>query len=236
MRMFTRIRQARLNFSVFGLSLLLLQGCVSMETVPEHALNVNVGEKTVETPKQNGVYHKVSKKETIWKIAKTYDVTISEIVESNNIPDMAKIEVDQLVFIPGAVKVRDVVPGNEGKKEDFAWPIKGKIIGYFNQRNNQILSRGIDIKASRGDIVKASRSGKVVFADYLPGQSFMVIIDHQDGYYTVYSKNAKLLVKYGDHVNKSDSIAHVGEQDQLAYLHFQIRKNNKADNPLYYLP
>ncbi|MGE0269078.1 MAG: peptidoglycan DD-metalloendopeptidase family protein [Candidatus Omnitrophota bacterium] len=229
----TNRSQLNVSFLAVGISILMLGGgCVSMETVPEYAVNV----KEIEPPKSNGIYHKVSKKETIWKIAKAYDVTISEIIESNNIPDMAKIEVDQLVFIPGAVKTREVLFSHEGKKEDFAWPIKGKIIGYFNQRNTQILSHGVDIKAARGDIVKASRSGKVVFADYLPGQSYMVIIDHQDGFYTVYSKNAKLLVKYGDHVNKSDSIAHVGEQDQLAYLHFEIRKNNKADNPLYYLP
>lgn len=209
-----------------------LGGCMTVDTVPYHV----VTDKEINLPKPKGIYHKVNKKETIWRIARTYDVTITEIVESNNIPNIAKIEVDQLVFIPGADREREVLTSGEDKKYDFAWPIKGKILRYFHQRTNDILSRGIDIKANRGDIVKASRSGKVVFSDYLPGQGYMVIIDHEDSFYTVYSKNAKLLVKYGDLVNKSDPIAQVGEQDQLAYLHFQIRKQNKEDNPLYYLP
>ncbi|MBP9853481.1 MAG: peptidoglycan DD-metalloendopeptidase family protein [Candidatus Omnitrophica bacterium] len=225
---------SRFNFFVLAATILILSGCASMETLPPDAI-VLTQPPPISKPKGN--YHKVKKKETIYTIAKMYNVTTDDIVKSNNIPDMGKIEVDQLILIPdGASKTKVVYNESSGKKEDFAWPVKGKIVGYFNKRNNEVLSKGIDIKVTRGETVKAARSGKVVFADYLPGQSYMIIIDHQDGFHTVYSKNAKLLVKYGDVVKKADPIANVGEQQQLASLHFEIRKNKYADNPLYYLP
>ncbi|MCA9393306.1 MAG: peptidoglycan DD-metalloendopeptidase family protein [Candidatus Omnitrophica bacterium] len=187
--------------------------------------------------KPEGIYHKVNKKETIWRIAKAYNVTIDEIVRSNNIPNIAEIEVNQLVFIPGADAVKEIYIDDEETKDDFVWPLRGQVIHYFHQkRKDGIASPGIDIKAQRGEVVRAARSGKVVLADYIPGQAYTVVIDHQDGFYSVYAKNAEVLVKLGDYVFKHDPIARVGEHDRLAYLHFQIRKNDKGDNPLYYLP
>lgn len=243
----------------------MITGCASFETLPSESLGYEDGydyntdviypnETGVNSdydkiaaldttsltlpPKPKGVYHKVTKKETLWRIAKTYNKSIKEIIESNNIPNVAQIEVNQLVFIPGATEVKKVQFNNATSADNgnFVWPLKGKILTHFHAKREGGVSRGIDIKARQGDIVKASRSGEVVFADYLPGQGHMIILDHADGFYTVYSRNAELLVGLGDRVNKNQPIAHVGQLDRLAYLHFQIRKNDKEDNPLYYLP
>ncbi|MCA9408016.1 MAG: M23 family metallopeptidase, partial [Candidatus Omnitrophica bacterium] len=91
-------------------------------------------------------------------------------------------------------------------------------------------------KAKAGEFVKASRSGTVVFADYLTGYGNTLILDHQDDFYTVYSKNSKLLVRLGDVVKRNDPISEVDKNENLAFLHFQIRKNAKEENPLFYLP
>lgn len=187
-------------------------------------------------PEKKGVYHKISRGETIWRIAKTYDVDINDIIEGNNIPDVAQIEINQLIFIPGAEKVLDIVFDTKHTQKEFIWPIKGKVVKYFNQQTGARLSKGIDIKAHVGDLVKASRSGRVVFSDYLSGYGKTIVLDHNDGFYTVYAQNAKLLVKLDDYVFKNKSIAHVGGDQDLAYLHFQVRKNAVEDNPLYYLP
>ena len=92
------------------------------------------------------------------------------------------------------------------------------------------------ILVKEGDMVKAARTGRVVFADYLSGYGYTVILDHSDGLYSVYAKNSKLLVKLGESVLRSKDIARVGRSGSLAYLHFQIRKKSIEDNPLYYLP
>ena len=85
-------------------------------------------------------------------------------------------------------------------------------------------------------MVKAARTGRVVFADYLSGYGYTVILDHLDGLYSVYARNSKLLVKLGELVLRNRNIAQIGRSGNLAYLHFQIRKKSIEDNPLYYLP
>lgn len=213
--------------------LVALSGCVSTQPLaPSPTLVLPPA-----NIKPEGIYHKVQKRETIWRIAKAYDVTIADIVRYNNIPNIGKIEVNQLVFIPEATELKSIYIDDEETKDDFVWPLRGKVIRFFRQRlKDGAVSPGIDIRAQRGETVRAARSGKVVLADYVPGQAYTIVIDHQDGFYSVYSKNARMMVKLGDYVFKHDPIARVGEHDRLAYLHFQIRKKDKGDNPLYYLP
>jgi len=121
-------------------------------------------------------------------------------------------------------------------KNDFIWPIKGKVIRYFHERYGNVVNKGIGIKARVGDEVKAARTGRVVFADYLSGYGYTVILDHSDGFHSVYANNSKLFVKLGELVLKNTALARVGYNRNLAYVHFQIRKKSIEDNPLYYLP
>jgi len=205
-------------------------GCVTLETQEDIVVT--------ELPEldRRGVYHKVKKGETLWRIAKTYEVPIRDIIRINNIPKAAKIEKNQLVFIPGADVVREIILDEDKARNEFIWPIKGKVIKYFHERQGGRLSKGIDIRAQDGDEVRAARTGRVVFADYLSGYGYTVILDHLDGLYSVYAKNSKLSVKLDEFILKNKVIAEVGRSSELAYLHFEIRKKSIEDNPLYYLP
>ncbi|MBF0521559.1 MAG: peptidoglycan DD-metalloendopeptidase family protein [Candidatus Omnitrophica bacterium] len=187
-------------------------------------------------PEQGGVYHKIKPGETLWRIAKTYDVAMGDIIKANSIPDGARIEQNQLVLIPGAHQVKDVVLDTEQTKNEFVWPVTGKVIKYFRESRDGLVNKGIDIETEKGQLVEASRTGRVVFADYLPGYGRTVILDHGDGYFSVYAHNAKLLVRSGDFVLKNKDIARVGESQNISYVHFQIRHSAVEDNPLYYLP
>jgi lipoprotein NlpD len=195
--------------------------------------------KTTVAPPPPGIYHKVRKGETLWRIAQAYQVTIERIIEGNNIPDAAKIEINQLILIPGADEARRVAAPQTDvlvENDEFGWPLKGKVVSYFNGRKGGALNQGVDIQASEGAKVAASRSGRVVFADYLNGYGQTVMLDHRDGFYTVYSNNAKVLVTSGSQVRKGDTLALVGRMGSEPYLHFEIRKDHIASNPLYYLP
>jgi len=209
------------------LSLVYLNGCVTIPPPPPTASLI---------PKK-GVYHKVNPGETLWRIAKTYGVTINQLIKSNNIPNGAYIEKGQLLFIPGAESIRAIILNHDPKDNEFVWPVKGKVILYFGDRKGAVVNKGIHIQANEGDTVCASRAGKVVFADYLDGYGYTIILSHEDGFYSVYSQNSKLLVGLNDYIPRGNPIAQVGQSGgQLAFLHFEIRKNAKADNPLYYLP
>jgi murein DD-endopeptidase MepM/ murein hydrolase activator NlpD len=236
------------NFSFFVLVgvLMLGAGCATeyqpLPQVPpavskpagtsEHAPGVAVSKKP------EGIYHKVGKGQTIWRIAQAYGVPVDDIIQSNHIPNAAAIEVNQLLFIPGAKTPRpitaELTPAET--KQAFIWPLKGKIIAYFNDHFGQAVNHGVDIEANEGDPVKASRDGTVVLASYMAGYGQTVILDHEDGFFTVYAQNRKLLVKTTDHVSKGDLIAEAGRVGKKSLLHFELRKGERAINPLYYLP
>ncbi len=187
--------------------------------------------------KRDGVFHKVLPGETIFSIAQAYGISLEDIVQNNNIPNAAFIEENQLIFIPGATAptlaaVKE--PVNSGGN-NFGWPIKGEILSFFKESSGNVVTKGIDIKCLPSSEIKASRAGRVVFADYLSGYDLTVIIDHLDGFHTVYSNSAELFVKTGEKVSKNEKIARMSMDNNFSHLHFEVRKGNNAQNPLYYL-
>ena len=210
----------------------ILSGCASLKTEPDFISPLVVAPRV-----ENGVYHKVLPQQTLWRISKAYSVPLDEIIRANNIPNAAKVERNQLIFIPGAEKVKEIIIESSEEQKEFIWPVEGKIIKYFKDRRGAKISKGIDIQVQSGDKVKAARTGRIVFADYLGGYNETVIIDHEDGYYSVYAQGSKILVKLGDYIFKNTPIAIIEKNgNKLAYLHFEIRKQSMEDNPLYYLP
>ena len=238
---------ARVRFPSPALFLLmaLLSGCATAEyptlpQVPERTAPDKIEPKPVvpQIPvKPKGIYHKIVKGQTLWRIAKFYGVNVDDIIQSNNIPNAAAVEVNQLILIPGASEAKDIpAKAVDDKGQEFGWPIRGKIISYFNDHKGDATNRGIDIEAGEGDTVKAVREGTVVLADYVSGYGQMLFLDHGDGFISVYALNRKLLSRLGDHVYKGDPLAEVGRNGHRTLAHFELRKGSKAVNPLYYLP
>ena len=213
-----------------------LTGCATTEYRPMPIPPI-ASEATV-APKA-GIYHKVIRGQTLWQIAQGYGVSIKDIIDSNNIPNGSALEVGQLLFIPGAHEVQDISKHTvDNNKNGFIWPLKGKVVVYFDDPVGVgAVSHGIDIQAQQaGDTVQATREGDVVLADYISGYGQTVMIDHKDGFISVYACNARLLVKLGEHVYKGDAIAQVGQIGNRVVEHFEIRHGAQATNPLYYLP
>lgn len=119
----------------------------------------------------------------------------------------------------------------------FIWPVEGQITSKFGPRNGSFHD-GIDIAAPLGTQVLAAADGKVIFSDVLRGYGNVVIVRHSDGYLTVYAHNRTNLVKEGQILRQGDVIAEVGQTGRAtgASLHFEVRKDNLARNPLPYLP
>jgi murein DD-endopeptidase MepM/ murein hydrolase activator NlpD len=89
-----------------------------------------------------------------------------------------------------------------------------------------------------GTPVRAARGGRVLYSDELRGYGNLLIIDHGDGYATVYAHNRTNLVKTGAVVRQGEIVAEVGETGDSSQpnLHFEVRQQNVARNPVYYLP
>lgn len=189
-----------------------------------------------------GIYHQVKKGQTLWRISKAYGVEMDKVARINRLADSSRIYVGQLIFVPDASeKMEDLTLQADFRDRggDFIWPLKGKVSSFFGMKKDKVKNKGICIQANRGAEVYASRSGKVVFcSDDLKGYSKIIIIDHNDGYSTVYAQNAKILARANQLVKQGQLIARAGcaSGRDTPELYFEIRKGHKAQNPFFYLP
>ncbi|MEO0240224.1 MAG: peptidoglycan DD-metalloendopeptidase family protein [candidate division WOR-3 bacterium] len=127
-------------------------------------------------------------------------------------------------------------------KKDFAWPINGKVHNYFGTiwhpvYKTKIKNNGIDILSEIGKEVKASSSGIVEYAGDFLGYGKLVIIDHTDGFFTIYGNLDEIYVTVGKAVSKGEIIGRLGKDmlEDLPLLHFEIRYGGKPIDPLYFL-
>lgn len=120
----------------------------------------------------------------------------------------------------------------------FRWPVEGTLTrGFVNTSDAKHL--GLDIAAPNGTSVRAAADGMVVYSgDEIPGYGRMVILDHGNGWATCYAHNSANLVRAKDRVRVGDLIARVGETGRATgpHLHFEVRRNQIAVDPLPLLP
>lgn len=128
------------------------------------------------------------------------------------------------------------------KKGKLSWPIKGEINTSFGRVkhprfNYYLFNKGIDIRAQLGSFVRAIDAGKVLFADWLRGYGKLLIIDHGEGYYSLYGHLSQTYAKVGDFIDKGQTIAALGDNISLIgpSLYFEIRHHGKPENPVPWL-
>ena len=193
---------------------------------------------TVPPPRPpQGIYHRIGRDETIWRIAKTYGVDVKDIKSYNDISDVENLKVGTVIFIPGAKEGIPFYTPSDIGEGGFVWPAKGKIISDFDFGEGG-TSKGIDVALPFGSKVRASKEGVVTYSDTLRGYGKVIIIDHQNGFSTVYANNSQLLVRENSSVKRGEVIAISGDSGHCENpsLHFEIRKGELPQNPLNYLP
>ncbi|MEA3431186.1 MAG: peptidoglycan DD-metalloendopeptidase family protein [candidate division WOR-3 bacterium] len=127
----------------------------------------------------------------------------------------------------------------KGKIGKFIWPSHGTIISNFGTvidpvYGTKLLNNGIDIRVKEGLGVVASHDGKVVYASRFYGYGNIVIIDHENGYHTLYAHLSNIEVMNGEKVKQGEIIGRVGTSGTVSEptLHFEIRRDGRAINPL----
>jgi septal ring factor EnvC (AmiA/AmiB activator) len=198
-------------------------------------------------------YHTVRRGETVTSIARHYGVESSELMRDNRIAKPERLQAGQKLQVPGAKDKRQVPEGKTKsgagvKKTDaelpvptgpvkatgkFAWPVKGPIVrGYSG------AARGIAIGASEGETVKAADGGRVVVAsEAMRGFGKVVMLDHGNGFTTVYGNNDALLVREGEAVRQGQAIAKAGSTGRAArdQVEFRIYHQGAPVDPTRYL-
>jgi lipoprotein NlpD len=133
-------------------------------------------------------------------------------------------------------KVQQQAKAFSKKIRKWRWPAKGKVIHNFSSAKQG--NKGIDIAGRRGDSVKATADGKVVYAgDALQGYGQLIIVKHNEDYLSAYAHNDRILVKEQQVVKAGQVIAKMGDTDaERVMLHFEVRFRGKSVNPMKYLP
>ena len=213
---------------------------------------------------QEGVYHTVQKGQTLYFIARAYDVEVNRLKRINGIYNPSKLQIGTRLWIPGAWQVLNVDTSMDkqaltknkkkrnkklNKKETLnknikaitgflIWPVKGQLTSRFGNRSGRHHD-GIDIGARKGTPVVAAAGGKIMFSGWGPtGYGLMLIIRHKSDLTTVYAHNAYVHVYKNQMVKQGQKIASVGSTGRSTgpHLHFEVRNDSNPMNPLNYLP
>jgi len=207
---------------------------------------LRVGQELIILP-ADGVYHQVGASDTLEAIAAAYKVepvTIINYPLNNLDADNPQITPGEWLIVSGGTKPyvpRTVVAYSGPIPEDaskgtgiFGWPTAGQITqGYWDRH------RALDIGAWKGAPVLAADSGYVVAAGWDDsGYGRMVVIDHSNGFLTLYAHLQVYYVEAGASVAKGEQIGEVGSTGNSTgpHLHFEIRQNSVQRNPFGFLP
>ncbi len=199
---------------------------------------------TLQIPAVEGILHAVSPGETATLIAVMYDADWRDIVafEANGLQgDPNRVLAGTVILVPGGrrVPITPAVPSQPGAASGWVWPAAGTLANEFGPTH----PLGIDIAAPAGTTVAAARAGTVTFVGGDPccDYGYYVVIDHGDGYASLYAHLGDFLVGEGAYVNAGDAIGTTGvtggsEGIEGAWLHFEIRRNAVYQDPLSFLP
>jgi murein DD-endopeptidase MepM/ murein hydrolase activator NlpD len=199
-----------------------------------------------------GAVHIVERGETLYHIAQEYSVSVHALMAANAIVNPRELRIGERLVIPGrqgeSESEQDFAQASALTRGDpwdvapadrqFAWPVAaGKVSSPFGMRHGA-MHEGIDIDAPIGTPILAADSGTVIFAGRLRGYGNVVIIRHSGNYATVYGHNERILTRVGASVTRGQEIAEMGMTGRATgpNLHFEVRYDNRPQNPLAYLP
>ena len=170
--------------------------------------------------------------------SKTLESLGKELLTSQQ--NLAKLKADEANLAAALKKLTEIIraevdlTGLSKLKRKLAWPVKGRLLRSFGSRKQGYLKwKGVLLGAPIGRKVQTIHNGTVLFSDWLKGYGLLTVIDHGNGYMSLYAHNQTLLKSVGDRVETGEPIALVGQsggQDRPG-LYFEIRHQGKAVNP-----
>ncbi len=195
---------------------------------------IRPGDELIVLP-QRGVLHVVAAGDTLEVLAGVYGVNVAVVQAANGKEDDTLI-VGERLFIPGG-RPRTVAAARGFVQRQFVWPAAGEITSPFGYRWGR-QHDGIDIGAAAGAPVRAARAGRTVSAGWRGGYGYAVLIDHGQGLTTLYAHLSGFAVEKDQNVAAGQLIGYVGDTGYSfgAHLHFEVRQEGRAVNPLQYLP
>ena len=131
---------------------------------------------------------------------------------------------------------------SRGAKGALPWPADGQVVSFFGRQkhptfNTYVQRKGIEIRTKEGSLIHAVMPGAVVYADWLKGYGLVIILDHANGFFSLYAHAAKILAKVGDQVAEGHPIGETGDTGVIGEntLYFELREGADPVDPLQWL-
>lgn len=190
-------------------------------------------------PNINGLVYKVKSGDNLAGIAKRFKTDTTKLVDANDLGSET-IAIGQTLFIPGARLPKATVSQALGQR--VLWPVRGPLSSYFGYRPDPFTGvrrfhAGIDIVVNMGTQVRAAMGGRVEDVGYNANYGNYVIMNHGDGFQTLYGHLSSASVSIGQNLSQGAVVGLSGNTGYSTgpHLHFGLYKRSLALNPLKYL-
>ncbi len=129
-----------------------------------------------------------------------------------------------------------------GVKGTLPWPADGQVVSFFGRQKHPtfdtyIQRKGIEIRTLEGSTIRAVMGGTVAYADWLKGYGLVIILDHANGFFSLYAHASKILVGVGERVEAGQTIGETGDTGMTGEntLYFELREGAEPVDPLLWL-
>ncbi len=197
--------------------------------------------------------HVVSKGDTLYSISRSTGVGVKELARANKLRAPYELSIGDKLRVPARegiaiatsspkagdrlTPVSYSTPKSTSGSGAFGWPVKGAVLARYGVSNGE-RNDGLNIAAPIGTPVRAAADGEVVYrGSELDDFGNLLLIRHDDGFVTAYAHTEAMIVRKGQKVRRGQVIAKVGQTGSASepQLHFEIRQNLKAIDPLVFL-
>ena len=129
-----------------------------------------------------------------------------------------------------------------GTKGALPWPADGQVVSFFGRQkhptfNTYVQRKGIEIRTAEGSFIHSVMPGTVVYADWLKGYGLVIIVDHTNGFFSLYAHASRILAKVGERVGEGQAIGETGDTGMIGEntLYFELREGSDPVDPLLWL-
>ena len=194
--------------------------------------------KELEKDQQKLVRNLGKRKTTLNKLSQSLQSNDQQLNQYKKQRDELETVIETVEKAARAISPAQDYPSFALSKGKLNWPVRGKLKASFGSKRSEYLRwQGWLISAKEGTNIQSVHYGRVVFSNYLRGFGLLVIVDHGDGYMSLYAHNKELLKETGDWVQSGEIVSRAGNTGGLTNtaLYFEVREKGKPVNPRIWL-
>jgi septal ring factor EnvC (AmiA/AmiB activator) len=147
-----------------------------------------------------------------------------------------------IAMSPPTTSAPPLPPPRAASRGMLPWPVEGKVVSFFGRQKHPtfdtyVQRKGIEIRASEGSLIHAVMPGSVVYSDWLKGYGLVIIVDHANGFFSLYAHASKILTRVGEQVVEGQAIGETGDTGMIGEntLYFELREGAEPVDPLQWL-